>query len=178
MFSVIRIFLKLPSRTISKRHNRLPATLERFEPASKIQPPDPKAPAVCVIDSGIQEGHFWLEPGIDKAESHCFLPGVASTDVADYVPPSGHGTRVAGAVLHGETVPTTGLVRLEAWVQNARVLNECNRMPPAEMFPPAVIRDVVKHYHEGKRKTRIFNHSINADAPCRTLRHVRVGRRD
>ncbi len=134
-----------------------------------IQPPDSNAPTVCVIDSGIQEEHFWLEPGIDKAESHCFLPGVSSTDVADYVPPSGHGTRVAGAVLHGETIPRTGVVNLEAWVQNARVLNEDNIMPTV-MFPPAVIRDVVKHYHQGKRKTRIFNHSINAKTACRTLR--------
>ena len=142
--------------------------LGRIQARLDIQSPDPNAPTVCVIDSGIQEEHFWLEPGIDKAGSHCFLSGASGTDVTDYVPPSGHGTRVAGAVLHGERVPTSGVVNLEAWVQNARVLNENNRMPPV-MFPPAVIRGVVKHYHLGTRKTRIFNHSINASAPCRTL---------
>ena len=135
-----------------------------------IQAPDDDAIAVCVIDSGIQEEHLWLEPGIDKDTSHCFLPGVSDTDVADYVPPGGHGTRVAGAVLYGEEIPKSGVVKLETWVQNARVLdNDCNM--PQEMFPPAVLREVVKRYHEGNRKTRIFNHSINADAPCRT-RHM------
>ena len=39
------------------------------------------------------------------------------------------------------------------------------------MFPPAVIRQVVTHFHASNRKTRIFNHSINAWAPCRT-RHM------
>lgn len=136
----------------------------------EIQPPNPTAPAVCVIDSGIQEEHFLLEPGIDKESSHCFLPNASATDVADYVRHGGHGTRVAGAVLHGETVPTEGRVPLEVWVQNARIL-DANCDLPRELFPPVALREVVRRYHEGRRHTRIFNHSINADAPCCT-RHM------
>lgn len=135
-----------------------------------IQEPDEDAPAVCVIDSGMQEDHLWLEPGVDKETSHCFLPAKSDSDVADYVQPSGHGTRVAGAVLHGEEVPKSGVVELESWVQNARVLDGSCSMP-REMFPPSVLREVIKRYHEGKRNTRIFNHAINADAPCRR-RHM------
>lgn len=135
-----------------------------------IRVPNENAPAVCVIDSGIQEDHLWLEPGVDKETSHSFLPGVSDSDVEDYVPPGGHGTRVAGAVLHGEEVPKSGVVELEAWIQNARVLDS-NCGMPQEMFPPAVLREAIKRFHEGKRKTRIFNHSINADAPCRR-RHM------
>lgn len=37
--------------------------------------PVPNAPAVCIIDSGIQEGHILLAPAIDQGASHCFLPG-------------------------------------------------------------------------------------------------------
>lgn len=144
--------------------------LREVQASLNILPPASNAPVVCVIDSGIQEEHFLLEPGIDKETSHCFLPGISDTDVADYVSPGGHGTRVAGAVLHGEEVPKSGDVALETWVQNARVLdNNCGM--PGTLFPPAVLREVVKRYHEGKRQTRIFNHSINADAPCRT-RHM------
>jgi hypothetical protein len=116
-----------------------------------ILPPDPTAPAVCVIDSGIQEEHFLLEPGIDKETSHCFLPGVSDSDVADYVPPGGHGTRVAGAVLHGEVVRKSGEITLECWAQNARVLDNDCRMP-VTMFPAAVLRDVVKRYHKGNER--------------------------
>jgi len=135
-----------------------------------ILPPDAQAPAVCVIDSGVQEEHVWLEPAIDKPTSHCFLPGVAVRDIADYVAPSGHGTRIAGAVIHGETVPKEGQSQARMWVQNARVL-DANCSLPKDMFPPVVLREVVKHYHDGARHTRIFNHSINADTPCRT-RHM------
>jgi len=130
-------------------------------------PPEANAPTVCVIDSGIQEGHVLLAPAIDQTTSHCFLPNTNTTDVADYVPPGGHGTRVAGAVLHGETVPKAGTPQLTLWIQNARVLDNNNRMP-VELFPPAAVRAAVEHFHEGPRHTRIFNHSINAQGYCRT----------
>jgi len=78
--------------------------------APQIAPvaPDPDAPAVCIIDSGIQEGHIFVQPAIDQATSYCFLPGKQTTDVGDFVEPGGHGTRVSGAVLFGETVPPGG----------------------------------------------------------------------
>ena len=131
------------------------------------RPPDPDAPAVCVIDSGIQEGHVLLEPAIDRETSFCFLPGKASTEVGDLVRAGGHGTRVAGAVLYGETIPKEGAPQLPLWIQNARVLNEKNVMP-VELFPPGAIRAAVEKFHLSPQGTRIFNHSINANAFCRT----------
>jgi len=130
-------------------------------------PPAPNAPAVCVIDSGIQEGHTLLQPAIDQAASHCFLPGKTPADVGDFVSPAGHGTRVAGAVLYGETIPRNGSPQLPFWIQNARVLNEQNSMP-VELFPPAAVRAAVERFHRGPRQTRIFNHSINAVGYCRS----------
>jgi len=131
-----------------------------------LNPPTQDAPAVCVIDSGIQEGHVLLEPAMDKPTSRCFLPNTAQTDVADYVPGGGHGTRVAGAVLYADDIRDQGTVDCPTWIQNARVLNDQCKLP-VEVIPPALIRDVVQHFHNGPRRTRIFNHSINADAPCR-----------
>ncbi len=129
--------------------------------------PDADAPAVCVIDSGIQEAHVLLQPGIDHVASRCFLPGQAATAVADEVAPGGHGTRVAGALLYGEDIPTAGAPQLSIWIQNARVLNAQNTMP-VEIFPPEVLRKVVESFNDGPRQTRIFNHSINARSYCRT----------
>lgn len=132
--------------------------------------PDTDAPAVCVIDSGIQEGHLLLLPAIDQASSHCFLPGKTASDVGDYVAGGGHGTRVAGAVLYGEEVAKAGTPKLPFWIQNARVLDDNNCMPE-EVFPAEAIRTAVERYHFGSRTTRIFNHSINAYGYCR-LRYM------
>jgi hypothetical protein len=129
--------------------------------------PDAEAPAVCVIDSGIQENHILIEPAIDHATSYCFLPGHRPADVADMVKPAGHGTRVAGAVLYGEVVARNGRPKLPFWVQNARVLDENNRMP-IDMPPPEVMRAVVKRFGQGPHQTRIFNHSVNTNTFCRT----------
>ncbi|WP_345319010.1 S8 family peptidase [Novipirellula rosea] len=144
--------------------------LQSLAAALTVNPPPDNAPIVCVIDSGIQESHLYLEPAIRKGDSHCFIDGVSATDVADYVKPSGHGTRVAGAVLYGETVPRSGVIDLTYWIQNARVLNKHCRMP-ISMLPAAVIRDVVTRFNRGKTPTRIFNHSINSVLACRT-RHM------
>jgi hypothetical protein len=129
--------------------------------------PDDDAPAVCVIDSGIQEGHVLLHNAISSDESHCFLPGVPTDQIADLVAPSGHGTRVAGAVLFGEKVrPQT---QHPFWIQNARVLDQDANMP-VELYPPEAMRAVVQRYADGPRKTRIFNQSINARYGCRLSR--------
>ena len=145
-------------------------TIRREMDEVSIEPPSDEAPAVCIIDSGIQEGHYLLNPAMDTASSRCFLPGVSPTDVADYYPPSGHGTRVAGAVLFGESIPRSGPFVASWWIQNARVLDANNRMPD-RLFPPDLLNDIIRHFHEGERNTRIFNHSITANGPCRT-RHM------
>jgi len=142
---------------------------EAGEPRGGAAPVAPRddAPAVCVIDSGIQENHILIEPAIDHATSHCFLPARNPDEVGDFVRPGGHGTRVAGAVLYGEVVVRDGAPQLPFWIHNARVLDENNTMPE-ELFPPATIHAAIERFHNGPRHTRVFNHSINANAPCRT----------
>lgn len=131
----------------------------------EILPPDLTAPSICVIDSGIQEQHRWLEAAIDTPTSRCFLPGNDPDDVADYVAPQGHGTRIAGAVLYPEQIPTTGTVDPIAWIQNARVLDDQNRLP-VNLPPEIYLQKVVEHFHAAPRFTKIFNHSINSRYPC------------
>lgn len=137
--------------------------------AAQIAPvaPDAGAPTVCVIDSGIQEGHNLLQAAIDQNTSHCFLPAAPANAVQDEVAPGGHGTRVAGAVLYGEEVPNAGAPQLPFWIQNARVLDAQNQMP-VELFPPEALRAAVERFNDGPRQTKIFNHSINARGYCRT----------
>lgn len=135
------------------------------QPQLVVRPPAADAPTVCVIDSGIEEGHRWLAPAVDSATSRCFLPGVAPDDVADYYAPQGHGTRVAGAVLYPNTIPVAGEIDPVAWIQNARVLDADNKLPDS-LTPEEYLQRAVAHFHAGPRLTKIFNHSINADVPC------------
>jgi hypothetical protein len=147
-----------------------PNGIGESEEGPELQSPDEQAPAVCVVDSGIQEGHIWLEAAIDSASSRCFLPGRNKKDVQDEVRPSGHGTRVAGAVLYPRDVPASGPVQPVTWLQNARVLDASNQIPK-ELPPPKYIEEVVAHFRGSQKATRLYNHSVAANVPC-TLRRM------
>lgn len=141
-------------------------TSEQFESDVTIVTPEEGAPSVCVIDSGIQEGHSLLEPGINPEHSCNFIPGDNDDDTADYVAPVGHGTQVAGNVLYPDSMPELGEFELAGFVQNARILNAENQLPESVM-PALYINEIVSHYHDGYG-TRIFNHSVNGAVPYRS----------
>lgn len=153
----------------------LPEDIEQPDPIPRtarpgdyapVSAPQGNAPAVCVIDSGIQEGHRLLQPAIDAANSRSFLPGA---DVADRVAPDGHGTPVAGAVLYRDFVTGGQSGEAVCWIQNARLLNDQSQIP-TDVFPPLALREIVTLYRNGNRQTRIFNHSIAANGPCKVTR--------
>lgn len=136
-------------------------------PPPEIISPGEDAPAVCVIDSGIQEAHPLLRAAVVGAESRCFLPGVSPTDTADYCPQVGHGTGVAGSVLYPRDLPAAGArVELPCWIHNARVLdNQCKL--PKKLMPALYLSRVVAHYAAPDRphRARIFNHSVGSSLP-------------
>ena len=122
----------------------------------EILPPNGDAVKVCVIDSGIQESHRLIEPALDSANSRSYVDGDIST--ADLVEKSGHGTKVAGAVLYPKSIPKTGQIQLEHFVQNARILNADNKLPPNK-FEPKLMEEIVSDYFD----TKIFNLSVAAN---------------
>ncbi len=148
----------------------LPSVDTAAEYAVEIQRPGDDAPAICIIDSGIQENHPLLAPMVHGASSRCFIPDEDQNDVADYVPSGGHGTRVAGAVIYPTGIPLSGTIAAPFWIQNARVLDASNRLSSA-LYPPLYLKEIVQHFHTGELRTKIFNHSIAAYRPCR-LRNV------
>jgi hypothetical protein len=140
--------------------------LDRISMELGMQSPEPDAPRVCVIDSGIQEEHKLLEMAIDKSASRCFLPDSSNSDVADCVRNGGHGTRVAGCIIYGDSVTANKQSVAPCWIQNARVLDELGNMPK-KLMPAQALRSIVSQFHE-VGGTRVFNQSINVRVPCQT----------
>jgi hypothetical protein len=123
--------------------------------------PDDDAPKVCVIDSGIMEGHRLLAPAIDQNRSRCYVPNENS--VADHVVGGGHGTRVAGAVLYPDGVYGTGNINLPFWIQNARILDRNNKLDD-NLFLPKLMQQIVSDY----LPTKVYNLSVASRGPSRT----------
>lgn len=124
--------------------------------------PEDNSPTICVIDSGIQENHLMIADAIDTALSVSYVPG--DNSVADMVNGGGHGTKVAGAILFGNIIPKQGVHQHEFWIQNARILND-HKWLPEQLYPPELMRKVFKDFS----KTRLFNLSVNASRPCKTI---------
>ncbi len=125
----------------------------------EVLAPDANKPKVCVIDSGIQEGHRLLSPAIDDATSVSYVPD--DTDTFDKVSGGGHGTRVAGAILYPEGfagIPNP--YQLPFWIQNARILNQDNKLSSL-INEVDTMKDIVNHYSP----TRLFNLSASRERP-------------
>lgn len=130
----------------------------------QIEAPAQSDPIVCVLDSGIQEGHRYLAPAIISNESVSLLP--KNLSITDEVGGGGHGTRVAGAVLYPREVPVDGIYQLPCWIRNMRILDEHNCIPE-EIFPPKAIEIAVQTYNSSNpNPTKIFNHSIGNRKSC------------
>lgn len=142
-----------------------PVGTELSNPEFKIVPPKEDAATVCIIDSGIQEGHAYIAQAVKPELSKCFLP--ARTDVADQVSDGGHGTRVAGAVLYPNGVSSIkGQYELPCYIASARILDE-NCGMPRTLLPSKIIGEIVKEYAVDNG-IRLFNHSVSAMYPCLT----------
>jgi len=128
--------------------------------------PEYKDPNVCVIDSGIQENPILLEKAIDNNHSTSYVKGQRNI-VSDLVSGGGHGTRVAGAILY-PNLPVTISVKLNAWIQNVRVLDN-NNMMQSNLYPPDLVKDIIEHYNDNYN-TRIFNMSITSNSGYITTR--------
>ncbi len=64
-----------------------------------MTPPAEDAPAVCVLDTGINRGHPLLRPVLSEADNHTIF---ADGDSSDSHPGPGHGTLMAGLAAYSD----------------------------------------------------------------------------
>lgn len=135
-----------------------------------IDAPFPDSPVICVIDSGVQENHKYLNKAIMSADSICLIPN--QMDTSDEVVHGGHGTRVAGAVLYPKGVPLSGTHQLPCFIRNVKVLGKNGGMSD-EISREGVIDTAVKRFAvDAPIKSKIFNHSIGERKPFYELKHM------
>jgi hypothetical protein len=133
---------------------------------AEILAPVDGSPIVCVVDSGIQEKHRLLEAAILPELSKNYVPYESTT--SDQVKNGGHGTKVAGAVLYANNIPTTGSHESVCYLANARVLDkDCGL--PSSLYPPQLMNTILADLATGDRPVRIFNLSVASWGPCRTI---------
>ncbi|HOD83235.1 MAG: Subtilase family protein [Planctomycetes bacterium ADurb.Bin126] len=86
---------------------------------SRVTPPPGEAPAVCVLDTGVDWGHPLLAAGMQQASAFAVNPNWLPNDH------NGHGTEVAGLCLYGcltNLFPTTARVALAHCIESVKIL--------------------------------------------------------
>jgi len=95
----------------------------------RIIPPADGANAVCLLDTGANQGHPLLTPALDPEDLHAYDP---AWGVHDTYTPKGHGTQMAGLALYGELVPV---------LAGGEIVQLAHRLESVKIFPPVRAND-------------------------------------
>lgn len=118
-----------------------------------LESPDDGAPLVALIDSGVVGGHPLIGPALYEAAA-------AIPDLDDGADAHGHGTAVAGVLLHGaaeDWLVTGVLPRPFARLLSLRVLDDQNHFPRDVLWENAVAEAIRRAADAG---ARVINLSI------------------
>lgn len=95
----------------------------------RVVPPGPRAPAVCLLDSGANRAHPLLQAALDPSDQHSYDPTWGVGDSAYW---NGHGTMMCGVALYGD---------LEAALAGPQPLRLRHRLETVKILPPASDND-------------------------------------
>ena len=109
--------------------------------AERTEWPGAEAPAVCLLDTGVNRAHILIEPTLAESDMAAVRPewGVADS-------PQGHGTGMAGVALFGDLTPRFaggGAVRLNHRLESVKILPPDGFEPTDERFYGAVMKQGV-----------------------------------
>lgn len=124
----------------------------------RIKGPEENAPAVCVLDTGINRGHLLLENALAPEDCHSCSPEWGTYDH------DGHGTEMAGLALHGDLVP---MLDSDVPLFLKHRLESVKILPPHGVNPPelygAVIAEATSRVEiQAPERRRCFSMAITA----------------
>ena len=124
-----------------------------------ILAPDEEDPTICVIDSGIQEGHKYIKNAIKEGTTVNYTDDETPFDEVDG---GGHGTRVAGRIIYPEEIPQEGEYKIPCWIINSKILNK-DCIIPENKLPTSLYEQIVNANYD---IAKIYNSSVNSSTPA------------
>lgn len=143
-------FLDLPASRQAELAQALAARIRRA-PAS--------APAVCLLDTGVNHGHPILAGSMRAADRHACDPTWGVDDR------HGHGTQMAGLALLGDlaqVLPTTGPIAVNHVLESVKVLPDTGSNPP-ELYGHVTTEATARVEIAAPRRVRVFSLAVAAE---------------
>ena len=92
---------------------------------ARLTPPGGDAPAVCLLDTGVTQGHPLIAPGLSVGDATAVDAAWGSHDNGGGAQQAGHGTEMAGLALYGDLAPalaSAGPVILRHRLESVKIL--------------------------------------------------------
>jgi hypothetical protein len=105
------------------------------EALSRLQEPPENIPAICILDTGINNGHPLITPALASADMHTYRP---AWNVSDH---AGHGTEMAGLALYGDLSP---VLMSRVPIQLTHRLESVKILPPVGENEPNLYGSITK----------------------------------
>lgn len=150
-------------KTLASFFIGMPATELKTWSADLLQRcevPEPDAPAVCVLDSGVNHGHPLLEGLLNPEDCHAYDPAWGTDDH------HGHGTEMAGLAAYGDlttALEASSVIPIRNRLESVKILPRKGDNDPklyAAITADATSRVEIKAPH----RNRAFAMAITADA--------------
>ncbi|WP_065573234.1 S8 family peptidase [Micrococcus luteus] len=128
---------------------------------SRVEHAGTDAPAVCLLDRGVQAGHPLLEESLAADDLHAVEPSWRK-DVAIHA----HGTEMAGLALYGDLQAAVGAqhrIRLEHRLESVKLLPDTADNDP-DVYGAVTARAVDQPEISAQNRARVFMLAITAPA--------------
>lgn len=127
--------------------------------AARTQPADDDAPAVCVVDTGVNRAHPLLTASLAPSDCHACEPTWGTDDR------EGHGTEMAGLALYsdiGHALLAPGLIRLRHRLESVKLKPPPPRSNPPELYGAVTATATSLVEIEAPHRARAFSLAMTA----------------
>ena len=124
----------------------------------------PDAPAVCLLDTGVNRGHPLLEGAVASVDCHAYEPSWGVQDDGGGPLMRGHGTEMAGIALYGDLVPHlqgSGPVVLGHRLKSVKILPPSGKNKP-DLYAALTAASVSLPEIQAPDRLRVFLMAVTA----------------
>ncbi|WP_239135531.1 S8 family peptidase [Actinoplanes derwentensis] len=129
--------------------------------ADRLSPAETNAPAVCILDTGVQREHPLLSASLEPADCHACDPAWGLLDQ------DGHGTTMAGLALYGdlgEVLTSASLLRLRHRLESVKVFSPRSPASPPELYGAVTADAASRAEIQAPLRRRVFSLAVTAPA--------------
>jgi hypothetical protein len=121
--------------------------------ADRITRLEGELPAVCILDTGINNAHPLIRPGLDLADMHSYNPQWLVTDH------NSHGTGMAGLCLHGDLIDvleSPDEVQLRYCLESVKIVPPAPGANPVELYGAITVECVARAEIQAPNRKRVI----------------------